>query len=94
MSDSEIPINHPAMAFGDDKLQPGEVPEAEFTGIVKDARTDGCHLLVFTVRDGDTAIGVRLDDEELKAMHRDVGSYVDLSDEAADEAGDGERGSA
>lgn len=83
-----MPADHPALASADDKLQPGEVPEVEFTGTVKMPETDGLTLLVFGTED-DTAIGVRVDDDELRAIHKHIGASVALEDEPS-VGGDGE----
>lgn len=72
-----MPADHPALAFGDDKLQPGEVPEVEFTGTVKMPETNGLILLTFTTED-DTAIGIRVDDDELRAIYENIGAFVSV----------------
>lgn len=69
-----------ATATPDEKLDPGAVPVVEFTGEVKLPETGGKTLLVF--RDGDGgSVGVRLEDDELQAMTRQLAAHLEDLDE-------------
>lgn len=53
------------------KLDPGEVPTCEVTGVVKMPATDGKTLLVFSHPKG--TIGVRLEEEALRTLKSFLG---------------------
>lgn len=68
-----------AVCPGDEKLDPGEVPVCEFTGLISAPQTDGKLLIAFETEGGNT-VAVRLDDDEKEELMMNMESMEALAE--------------